>query len=222
MKQAGTARSLTKRSEGTMSKYMDAAEALYIRLGYEGTSIRAISNRSKMSLSTVVYHWGTKEELFRSVFLRRFAQVEGKKVELLKAIKARGASVAAADLKEVVAAMVYPGFDLIEDPKVAFLTRQLYGRVLTDPSPVVLKISEEIFREVTELWRGMVRQCVPEISDERFFWRFTSSVGAVIFAQSFGYRMAIANRIEEEAVDWDKAPMEIVQFLTGGLTSGAQ
>ncbi|MGX7895947.1 TetR/AcrR family transcriptional regulator [Tsuneonella sp. HG222] len=220
MQDQGKVHPSTARSRDTMRRYMDAAEGLYIRLGYEGTSIRAISTRAKTNLSAVVYHWGTKENLFRSVFLRRFAVVEQRKVELLKAIKARPEVARPPDLEAVVSAMVFPGFDLIEDPKVAFVTRQLYGRVLTDPSPVVLRISQEIFRDVTELWRELIRECLPEISDERFFWRFTSSVGALVFAQSFGYRMAYANRIEDDQVDWPAAPEEIVRFLVGGLQSG--
>jgi len=212
-------RVVRQRSQTTMARYMDAAEALYIRYGYEGTSIRAISNRAKMNLSTVVYHWGTKEKLFRSVFLRRFAEIEAKKVDTLRALRDRNPPLGPGDLEAVLAAMVDPGFNYIDDPKVAFLTRQLYGRVLTDPSAVVIKISEDIFREVTDLWRVLIRLCIPEMSDERYFWRYTSAVGAVIFAQSFGFRVAHANRIGENKVDWQAAPSEIVRFMAGGLRS---
>lgn len=203
----------------TMTRYMDAAETLFIELGYEGTSIRAISQRAGASLSTVVYHWGTKENLFRAVFLRRFQQVEAKKIEVLRSIRDRVPAPDAGDLEAVIAAMVYPGFTLIEDPRIAYLTRQLYGRVLTDPSPVVLRISEEIFREVTDLWRILIRQCVPEMSDERYFWRYTSAVGAVVFAQSFGHQVAHANRIDDDQVAWDAAPAQIVNFLVAALGS---
>lgn len=212
-------RAVRYRSKATMARYMDAAEALYIKYGYEGTSIRAISNRAKMNLSTVVYHWGTKEKLFRSVFLRRFADIEAKKVQTLRSLRDRNPPPGPADLEAILAAMVDPGFTFVDDPKVAFLTRQLYGRVLTDPSAVVIKISEDIFREVTDLWRDLIRLCVPEMSDERFFWRYTSTVGAVIFAQSFGFRIAHANRISENKVDWQAAPGEIVRFMAGGLRS---
>ena len=210
-------RAVRNRSQETMTRYMDAAEALYIRLGYEGTSIRAISNRAKMNLSTVVYHWGTKENLFRSVFLRRFAEIEAKKVETLRLLFERDPVTGPDDLEAVLSAMIDPGFNHIEDQEVAFLTRQLYGRVLTDPSDIVLRITDDVFKEVTDLWRDLIRMCVPELNDETFFWRYTSAVGAVVFAQSFGFRMAHANRIDELQVNWDVAPKEIARFIASGL-----
>lgn len=215
---SGTARRVTqKRSRQTMERYMDAAEALFIKYGYEGASIRAISTRAKKNLSTVVYHWGTKEELFRAVLVRRFEAIEARKIATLKALQGRPSPIGPDDLEDVLAAMVDPGFAESDDDKAAYLTRQLYGRVLTDPSPVVLQITEEMFREVTDLWRSMVRQCLPGIQDDTFFWRFTSIVGTLIFAQSFGYRVAHANRIEDGDVVWDSAAREIVRFMAAGL-----
>src|SRR4051794_4949810 len=85
----------------TTNKYMDAAEALFIQLGYEGTSVRAISAKAKLSLGTIVYHWGTKEKLFRDVCLRRFGSIVEEQLRRLRSC-AGGAARGSLDLEQVL------------------------------------------------------------------------------------------------------------------------
>lgn len=207
----------TRDSANTMRRYLDAAEALFIRLGYEGASIRAISARAKMNLATVVYHWGTKEALFRAVCLRRFAPIEEEQMARLRACNAHFDDLGPADLETVLRALVEPPLKVRKSAKSAQNIRLLYGRVLTDPSPVVLRVTAEIFAEPTDLFRRLVRQCVPHLEEDVFFWRYTCALGAFIFTQSFGYRIAYAANLDDRNADWAKTTDEIVAFMVAGL-----
>ena len=214
---APVTRSKRARSINTAARYMDAAEALFIRFGYEGTSIRAISARAKMTLGTVVYHWGTKEALFRDICRSRFGYIEQEQFRRLQACEANWQADVAANLDAILRALIEPPMLLPADAKIAQTTRLLYGRVLTDPSPVVLKVTVEIFREAADLFRQLIRQCLPGLDDDVFHWRYTCGIGAFIFAQSFGHRVSYAHSIEGPHTNWQEVCDEIVKFVLAGL-----
>jgi len=207
----------SRKSADTIRKYMDVAEALFVRLGYEATSIRAISSRAKMNLSTVVYHWGTKEALFRAVCLRLFSEIVDEQVRRLELCAARGDVLSRADLKVVLRALVEPPLLMPQDPKTAERTRLLYGRVLTDPSPVALRVTSDIFGEATELFRSTVRRCLSDLDESTFHWRYVCAVGSFVIAQSFENRFSYALGHPEMEPDWKMVAEEIVGSMTAAL-----
>ncbi|MDH3291730.1 MAG: TetR/AcrR family transcriptional regulator [Gemmatimonadota bacterium] len=52
---------------GTARSLLDAARELFIALGYDGTSIRAITSRAQANLGAVTYHFGSKSALYEAV-----------------------------------------------------------------------------------------------------------------------------------------------------------
>ena len=95
--------------------------------------------------------------------------------------------------------------------------RLLYGRVLTEPSDVVMRIVREMFRESTALFVELMRECSPDLSEDGFYWRLTCAFGAFIFTQSFGDRVAFASGRRLEAVDWSQVADEVTGFIVRGF-----
>jgi len=198
---------------------MDAAETLFIRLGYEGASIRAISARAGLSLATVVYHWGTKEELLRAICRRRFEGIQAEQWRRLQDIAAKGDAIGAADLDAVLRAFVEPPLLLHKSAREGRAIRMLYGRVLTDPSPIMARVTMELFAEDADLCRSLLQKCLPGLDDEIFYRRYTCALGAFIFTQSFGYRVSDLSRLSTLQSDWQVVADEIVEFMKAGLTA---
>jgi len=61
----------SKVTTGGRERLLDAAEELFAARGYDGASIRAITRRAGVELGLANYHFGSKEELFRQIMLRR-------------------------------------------------------------------------------------------------------------------------------------------------------
>ena len=65
----------------TKEKILAAAKEVFAEQGFEGTTIRAITERAQANVSAVNYHFGSKEELFRQIIadftsdIRRCASV---------------------------------------------------------------------------------------------------------------------------------------------------
>ena len=206
------ARSSATPSEA-VSRYMDAAEGLLIRLGYEGTSIRAISTEAGMNLGTIAYHWGTKEALFRAICERRFGDILAEQTRRLRAIEQSDSQ----DLEAVLRALIEPPLLHRQDLPTADLVRLLYGRVITDPSPIMARIGMDLFAEAAGLFRKLLRDCLPDLDAHAFYRRYACALGAFVFAQSYGHRVAEVAHIDDLQADWNQVADEIVGFIKAGL-----
>jgi AcrR family transcriptional regulator len=67
---------------------LETAEALFSDKGYNGTSIREIARSADVNLALVNYHFGSKENLYLTIFQRRFLAYEN---ALLKIEQNQGA-----------------------------------------------------------------------------------------------------------------------------------
>jgi AcrR family transcriptional regulator len=198
----------TERTE-TYHRYLDAAEQAFIRYGYEGASIRRISADAGAPLGTLHHYWGNKEALFREVCERRFAPIQA---EQLRRLRKAGST------ESVVRALVEPPM-LAEasSPAQQQAVRLLYGRILTEPSDVVKQLVKDMFLENTTLFLALLRERCPDLDEEAFYWRCTCALGAFIFSQSFGDRVAFALDKSLQGTDWHRVVEEIVRFIVQGL-----
>ena len=63
-----------EQSRDSLERILQAATHLFAEHGYHGVSTRAIAEAVGLNVSTVNYHAGSKEELYRKVFHRLFLQ----------------------------------------------------------------------------------------------------------------------------------------------------
>src|SRR5207253_7351467 len=68
-------------------KILKAAEIAFAEHGYAGTSLREIVKRAHVTQALVTYYFGSKDALFKEVFLRRGREIASKRIDALKALK---------------------------------------------------------------------------------------------------------------------------------------
>lgn len=61
-----------KNSEVTKDNILDSAEVLFAKSGYNGVSIREITDAAQCNIASVHYHFGNKENLYLEVFRERW------------------------------------------------------------------------------------------------------------------------------------------------------
>lgn len=59
----------------TKSAILAAAEEVFATYGYAGASTRAIVNRAQVNISSLHYHWSSKERLYFAVFDNVYARI---------------------------------------------------------------------------------------------------------------------------------------------------
>jgi AcrR family transcriptional regulator len=94
----------------TKDKLMDAAEKLFARRGFHGTSVRDITGAAGVDLALVNYHFGSKKELLAAVIERRGLVLNEERLRRLAKERLR-----AAPAPPSTEAVVDAFFDLVLD-----------------------------------------------------------------------------------------------------------
>jgi AcrR family transcriptional regulator len=58
---------------------MDVAEKLFAENGYDATSTRKIASEANVNSAMIAYYFGSKEELYKSIILRRIISLKSDK-----------------------------------------------------------------------------------------------------------------------------------------------
>ena len=89
----------------TKTRILDAAEELFAIRGYDGVSLREITQAAGVEVALANYHFGPKEELFRQVIQRRAPEHCDGVLAALDAVQAEAAAAGrVASVEEVVGA----------------------------------------------------------------------------------------------------------------------
>ncbi len=101
---------LQEREESTKSLIIDVAEELFGRQGIAGTSLRHILRESgQKNMSAITYHFGTKDDLVRSIIFDRWQAVD----ELVgRDLGLASGNPESVPFEQLVRIAVRPGFDL--------------------------------------------------------------------------------------------------------------
>jgi len=196
----------------------DAAEALFVERGFDGTSLRLITTRAKVNLAAVNYHFGGKNGLFTAMIARRFDALNEARVALLDEYR-RAAGGAALPCERVLAAMFVPAMQLARDPRRGgrdFL--RLLGRAYVDPSPTLRDFLAERYSATIERFKEAFAEALPEIPRRELIWRLHFMMGALAYtlAGADTWRLIAALSAAEKPTD-ELLLGRLAPFLIAGL-----
>lgn len=154
-------------------RILKAAEDLFAREGYHGTSMRAIAREAGVGLPLVVYHFETKEQLYTAIFLGH-SDVNERRLSLLRTVDLSAPN--ALDL--VVAAFVDPVLDLHEDPYGISYAR-LILREVTEPSSPTRPAIRGLFAPIAQAFIAALKTVLPGKPSGFHEWAYLFTVGAL-------------------------------------------
>lgn len=217
----------TPMAQATMTRFLDAAERVFGKHGYEGTTIRAIAKTAGGNLGTLQHYWGSKRALFRDLFERRLRPLQQEHVRRMRLLEARATRDSRPELLEVVRSLIdttfLVGIDTLSGygpelrrPAGRRRFHLLYGRALMDPSPHVIAELTRIFEEPVQLFLRLMRRACPELTAAELDWRVNCIIGAQVFSQVYAERVGRFFGGEAD-VDDALAARWIVHFLMNGI-----
>jgi AcrR family transcriptional regulator len=163
----------------TREQLLDAAERLFSEEGIDAVSLRDITAAAGANVAAVNYHFGSKDNLVREVFARRFAPLNEERLRLLEAFEARSRS-GRASLEQVMFAFVHPVVRcMVDDPQAPRFMR-LMAHVHTGSNRAFVGFLLEDMSGMLERFLAATQRAVPSLHRAELHWRAHFMMGVLL------------------------------------------
>jgi AcrR family transcriptional regulator len=194
-------------------KILAAAETTFAEHGYTGTSLRQIVERANVTQALVTYYFGSKEALFKEVFLRRGREIAARRLEALQAVRASGRPL---ELREVVSSYIRPALEMRRTREGRAFIR-LQARMHTEPPRFADRLRREVYDQTAREFHAAIREAAPHLSARTAYWRLVLVIGAYLYAHSDAHRLEEMSGGLCSTRDLDEMLEQITAFVVGGL-----
>src|SRR5690606_15674687 len=212
----------TNRSEVTRKSILNAAETLFVKAGYDATSLRQITSAASVNLASINYHFGSKEELVRAVLKRRLEWINRERIRLLDELE-KAAAPSSVKPSLLVDAFFGTLLRHASDPEHdANIFMRLLERTMTDPSNFIKTLFAQEYVEVVSRYKAAFVRAMPDVPEAEIIWRFHFMLGATSYAIAGinilqGVLPNVTSPIVDENVYDELLLPRLMSFLLGGL-----
>ncbi len=209
-------------TSGAKDRILDAAERLFADLGLDATSLRQITALAEVNLAAVNYHFQTKDELVRAVYVRRLRPMNQERLERLTQMEERAGDqpVAIDDLLDAFYAPV-----LNEAGRLAargIPMTKLIGRMYTDPHPVVDRVFTDEIAPVAARFQKAFSRTLPDLSARELFWRMYLSVGLLAHALGSSRKVSIISGKLCDGENMEEVLTQVKTYAKAGFLAPSQ
>jgi AcrR family transcriptional regulator len=190
-------------SSATKTNIIRAAEVLFARDGYQGTSLRAITEQAGANVAAVNYHFGSKENLLIEILDRIVGPLNRQRLELLDEVEAKGVEAKGPErIRDILTAFLLPDLHSIEDLRARdpALTR-FVARMYTEGTELMGRIMGRQFAETHKRFYQAFEAALPHLDQEDIEWRLHCIVGIVVYlfatADGAGTPNLLGNHVDE-------------------------
>jgi AcrR family transcriptional regulator len=202
----------------TRTRILDAAEALFMQHGFEGTSMRQLTTKAGVNLAAVNYHFGSKDALIEAVFRRRLDPMNAARIQALEALEAPGGALRP---EAIIRAFVGESLRMMQDARSGgrnFI--RLLGRSYTEPSKPIRILIGQLYAPVMERYKAAFERALPQMPREELVWRMHFMFGTL------SYTLAATDAVQliagckpEDRHDAELLEERLTAFLAAGLTA---
>jgi len=217
---SNTALEIAPASPGdTKERLLDAAERRFAELGFQGTSMRAVTQLADTAVSAANYHFGSKEELLRAVIRRRVQPINEKRIKRLDEVEAAASTP---DVEAVVDVFLRPLFEARAERLASAggeFFRQIAARLYADPQQLVLSMRKELFSEVNERFLAALLRALPEAAPEAVGVGMQLMVGMMVHAISGQHGESEIDDLP--GTDYEPRLARMIAFASAGIRAAA-
>jgi AcrR family transcriptional regulator len=204
----------------TKERILDAAEELFAKGGYNGTSVRAISKKADAFLSAINYHFGSKEGLHHAVLERRLTPLNDIRTKRLEKVGASSKKKRKPpQVRDVIEAFIGPTLEFRASPGAKpFIA--IMARMHSGPDSIK-KFFFKLMHPVVMLFQKTLREALPDMKEEELKWKFQFLMGAMVHSMMIGIHAERGARVDfmPPEVDAGRLTEMMISFLTAGMKS---
>ena len=199
----------------TKEQIINVAEYLFAEKGFAGTTLRNVVSEAGVNLAAVNYHFGSKEELFRSVVARFARPVVKQELKRLSEFKA---GTELPSIEAILTAVLQPSLEILsEDEGTRLVRAKFMGRCRNEPEPIQ-SIANQEFAAATEGFLDLLQRVSPEQSRSQLRWKLDLVITSLIrVLTEAGTPQALLKSNSPEHIK--ETTQHLVRFLTPGMRS---
>lgn len=205
------------RLEGTPLRILEAAESLFADNGYDGTSMRDITRKARVSLALVNYHFKNKENLLREIVRLRMEPINNERLSRLVALEQHYGDDPI-PLEAIVEALFEPflRFEGGKGQGPSSFIRCVNLRIKDRPEfwSIIWKTH---FNEITQKTMSALRRSLPELDEQTLAWRVHFMIGLMLSVVTSPGRLSLISDGVCDPSDMVRTLREMVHFVVAGL-----
>nr|WP_277602435.1 TetR/AcrR family transcriptional regulator [Parahaliea mediterranea] len=194
---------------------MDVAERLFAERGFDGVSVRDITDAAEVRLASVNYHFKTKQNLFKEVIQRRASVLNDDRRAALEEIELDTLSPQQG-VQAIARAFIYPIYQrsTLGDPGWKNYCRLIAQLAALRSSS---ELTAETFNPVALDVIDRLRTVLPDLDERRAHYALQYLIGAMVYVFSENERLDILSNRAYSSHDLEALCADLVTFVSGGI-----
>ncbi|MGH8265515.1 MAG: TetR/AcrR family transcriptional regulator [Steroidobacteraceae bacterium] len=207
---------MSRGSEGTRQKILDAAEKLFAKRGFHGVSIRNITKMAGVDVALANYHFGPKKDLLAAVLERRAQLLNDERLHMLAQAK-QSAAPKAADAEAIINAFTYPLNNKSARGGPGWKSYfALVAQINNSPEWGGIMMSQ-YFDHVVHVFIDALREVFPDCPERELYWAYHFLSGALTLTFAETRRVDNLSGGLCKSTDLDAVHERLVPFCVGGF-----
>lgn len=204
-------------SSATRDRILEAAEGLFGQYGFSRTSLRRIADKARVNLASANYHFGSKEDLYKQILLRRLRPINEERVTLLAQAE-QLAGDQAVPLRAILDTFIRPLLRRASDGDLGGKPLlRLISRDHMDPQPFMGEAVAREFEPLIARYTHVLSQTLPGLPLPELFWRLQFTVGALLYAAAHQHDFERLSQGLYPEEDLDGCIRRLVDFCAAGF-----
>jgi AcrR family transcriptional regulator len=205
----------------TKEKLLDAAEKLFARQGFHGTSLRDITGAAGVDLALVAYHFGGKKPLFAAVIERRGAMLNDERLRRLAEVR-QAAAPEPASTEAVIGAFFDPILDFLAHAGPGWHSYFSLLAWVNNSPEWGRRLMSKTFNATVREFIGALMESLPDAAPEDVFWGYNFLTGALTLSLAETGRLDVLSNGLCRSTDVAALRARLGPFVTAGLQGLAQ
>ena len=165
-------------ADRTKERIIASAEVLFARQGFDGTSLRQITEDAGVNVAAVNYHFGSKEGLLVELLDRVVAPINRRRLALLDELESNGAP----DVRGLLVAFLQPDLEVLQELKTRDESLPRFvSRMYSEGSDFMAGVIGRQFAETQRRFYEAFGRALPELDRREIAWRLHCVVGIVVY-----------------------------------------
>ena len=209
-------RECNRQNKDTRALLLKHAEALFLAHGFEGVSIRQITEASDANVAAVNYHFNGKTNLYREVLAQRLEGITLEKLTLLKKLDEQRPT---ATIEQILHSYIYSYFDAhFSSPDSDRLLQIIYREMAPDAVAGDL-VAERLVIPIQLAFQKIIMKTCPELNGDHISRCISSITGQVLhFIRAREVLKGIRSEEQNQTFIEDTV-QHITQFSLSGIRS---